>query len=243
MALSVSQTAALGGILKPGMRIASMGYPDLIAPIPDIPGLTYRDDSEAICKRHGLSPRQIPDAGSYFGLMGCKLDVYDIVRERGCEIICDLNNRLDPVLKAFNYDIVLDVGSVEHCFNIGQAMMNMAGMVKMGGYILHENPFNMPNHGFYNLNPTFFSDFYNANGFELLECKLVTKDGCSADVPLTKRFKYGEGECNVFAMARRTSIQSFVFPVQSKYAKLIPAAVDSGERAASERAMKEIVNG
>jgi len=240
MALSVSQTAALGGILKPGMRIASMGYPDLIAPIPDIPGLTYRDDSEAICKRHGLSPRQIPDAGSYFGLMGCKLDVYDIVRERGCEILCDLNERLDPALKAFNYDIVLDVGTAEHVFNIGQAMKNMSRMVKMGGYIIHENPFCMGNHGFYGLNPTFFADFYAVNGFELLECKLVNRQGDAYSVPPTKRFRAVGEEMNVFAMARRVVIQTFVWPVQSKYAGLIPAARDLGEPAASQM-VKEVV--
>ena len=237
MALSFSQTFALGGILKSGMRVASLGYPDLIAFVTDMAGLIYRDDSEAICKRHGIEYRQIPDAESYFILLGCKLDVYDIVKERGCEIICDLNE-LDCGFPQWNnpiisYDIVLDVGTVEHCFNIGQAIKNMAGMVKMGGYIIHENPFNCGNHGFYNLNPTFFADFYSANGFELIECKLVNRHGDSCAVPLTKRFIAVGEEMNVFAMARRTAMQAFVWPVQTKYAKLIPAAgVDRAKEAA-----------
>ena len=245
MALSVSQTVALHGLLKPGMKVASMGYPDIIMPFATIEHLfgscndiAFREDSEEICKRHGLKPSQrIPDAHSLFGLLGCELHVYDIVRERGCEIICDLNEPLD---RAFNYDIVLDVGTAEHVFNIGQAMKNMASMVKMGGYIIHENPFCMGNHGFYGLNPTFFADFYAVNGFELLECKLVNRQGDAYSVPPTKRFRAVGEEMNVFAMARRVVIQTFVWPVQSKYAGLIPAARDLGEPAASQM-VKEVV--
>ena len=234
MALSLSQTGALLMMMKPGMRVASMGYPDIIADVGDIPGLTYRADSAEICKRHGLSPRQIPDAEAYFALQGCKLTVYDIVRERGTEILCDLNHRLDPILKAFNYDIVLDVGTLEHCFQIGQALINMAGMVKMGGYIIHENPFNWGNHGFYNLNPTLFADFYAVNGFELLECRLVDRAGNSCDAPHTQRFVFMEKEVNVFALAQRKEVKSFVFPAQSKYAKLIPVAgVDRAKEVAN----------
>lgn len=220
MALSITQTFELQKIIKRKkwpLRIASLGYPDIIADVGAMPGLIYRDDSEAICKRHGLANTQIPDAHSFLGLLGCELHVYDIVRERGCEILCDLNERLDPKLKAYNYDIVLDVGTVEHCFNIAQAMVNMAGMVKMGGYIIHENPFSMGNHGFYNLNPTFFTDFYEANGFELEQCFLTSRNGDFAEAPRTKRFKWEGQELNVFALARRTAMQPFVWPCQTKY--------------------------
>jgi len=211
-----------------------MGYPDLIAPFhyfeemlgEKIHALEYRKDSAAICKRHGLQDIAIPDAESFFKLMGCELDVYDIVQERGCEILCDLNYPGHPkTIK--HYDIVLDVGTLEHCFNISQAIFNMAGLVKLTGVIIHENPHQMGNHGFYNLNPTFFADFYQANGFELLDCRLVTRNGDGAEVPWTKRFKSPPAECNVFAMARRLRLQSFVFPMQSKYVSVIQdAAVD-----------------
>lgn len=237
MALSLSQTAAVTKILKPGMRVASMGYPDLIAVmIDDWPELQYRKDSDAICKRHGLAYHPIPDAESWFSLMGAKLDVYDIVKERGCEIICDLNIE-SALFKTERYDVVLDVGTVEHCFNIANAIMNMADLVKEGGYIIHENPFSMGNHGFYNLNPTWYHDFYEANGFKLLNCHLTTRDGRVGEVPHTKRFRATSEEFNVFAMAQRTKIQSFVFPTQTKYQKLIAAAELPGERAADARAI------
>lgn len=233
MALSVLQTSALVGILKPGMKIASFGYPDIVAPLAAFePILGYREpeylpDSEAICRRHGIPPRKIPDAVSLFNIAGCELHVYDIVKERGVEILCDLNRQM---FTRPAYDLVLDVGTAEHCFNIGQALMNMAGMVKVGGYILHENPHSgWGNHGFYSLHPTLFNDFYTQNGFEMFGCALSTRDGRSSNVPPTNRFRNSE-ESNVFAMASRRTIQDFVFPVQSKYAKLIAAAGQSGDR-------------
>ena len=246
MALSISQTAALQKILKPGMRICSLGYPDIIAPIKYLPGLEYRADSEAICRRHGLPLRQIPDAESYFALLGCKLDVYDIVRERGCEIEIDLNYPV-PMMgwtgKHGIYDVVLDVGTAEHCFNIGQAIINMASLVKEGGYIIHENPHSgWGNHGFYSLHPTWYHDFYETNGFKLLNCHLVTRDGRIGDVPHTKRFQANGEELNIFALAQRVTIQPFTYPQQTKYATMVaaqaaPAAGDSGERAADARAI------
>ena len=245
MALGSYMTQELLKRLKPGARIAAMGYPDMVAPLDvleqytDVRSLEYRKDSEAICKRHGLAFRGIPDAHSFFKALGCELDVYDIVQERGCEILCDLNcpilwNELGEANHL--YDFVLDVGTIEHVFNIGQAAFNMAGLLKMGGIILHENPFNWGNHGFYNLNPTWYADFYGQEGFKLIDCKLIMRDGRVGDPPLTKRFKFLEGEANSFAIAERTRITAIEWPTQTKYRGLIPVA---GARAD----IKEAVNG
>ncbi len=230
--------------LEPGSRIASFGYPDMVAPLDvleefvEVRELEYRKDSEAICKRHGLNFRGIPDAHAFFRTMKCELDVYDVVRERGCEILCDLNEIGMGISYTRGgifecYEFVLDVGTIEHCFNVGLAAKNMAGMLKKGGVIFHENPFAMPNHGFYSLNPTFYTDFYEQNGFKVLDCKLILKDGRIGDVPRTQRFKYNEDcEANVFAIAERVEVKELVFPVQTKYKGLIPSPgsrADKGE--------------
>lgn len=251
MALSLSQTAALASILKPGMRVCSFGYPDVIAPahiIYEMLGkdktydLRFRKDSNEICKRHGLKERLIPDAHSMFEQLGCWLDVFDIVTERGCEIPCDLNHPFEETLNE-TYDVVLDVGTAEHVINIWQALVNMASVVKVGGRILHENPHSgWGNHGFYSLHPTLFADFYTANGFELLDCRLVDREGASWNVSHTKRFSTIGGDVNVFALARRIEVKSFVFPQQTKYKSLIPAAGVSGDAAAEQQRAKEKVN-
>lgn len=243
MALSISMTGAVGRLAKPGMRIASFGYPDIIAPITMIERilgdkmaqLEYRADSNAICKRHSLPQRKIPDAESFFRLLDCKLVVYDVVKERGCEVILDLNHRIDPILRAFNYDMALDVGTLEHCFNIAQAAINMAGMLKQGGYILHENPFNWGNHGLYGLNPTWYHDFYEANGFTVLECR-AAKDIHGTELPATGRFVFVDTEINLFTVAQRSQVRGFVYPTQTKYKKKLPVAGVPGEQ------LKEVEN-
>lgn len=248
MALSLSQTNALVRLLKPRMKIASFGYPDIIAPVTsmdfkiDWNELKIREDSEVICKRHGIQKKGIPDAHSFFGLLGCTLDVFDVTNERGCEIYRDLNLLGQEPFKSPSYDIVLDVGTAEHCFQIGQALINMAEMVKAGGWIIHENPANWGNHGFYNLNPTLFADFYDQNGFRVDELKLVSRDGRYVIPHPVHRFRYPNEEVNIFCIAQRIQEQILVYPIQTKYKSLIPAAGGSGERAASERA-KEIANG
>ena len=230
MALGTVMMAEACRFIKPGARVAAMGYPDIIAPmeaVRQIAGdadVTFRDDSEAICKRHGLEQRPIPDARSFFAALGAELHVFDVVAERGGEIIADLNY---PMKKRYlgEYDMVLDVGTLEHCFNIGQAALNMAGLLKVGGVILHENPFNWGNHGFYGLNPTWYADFYGQPGWALGLCSLLARDGTImvGAIPHTRRFVFTQLEVNVFATACRTGIAPIGFPVQTKYAKLIGA--------------------
>ena len=210
--------------LKPGGRVAAFGYPDMIAQPEQVESLLgekyeeleYHKDSANICGRHSINPgRPIPDTYSFYKLLGCELDVYDVVQERGNEILCDLNH---PFKAPHEYDMVLDPGTLEHCFNVGQAAFNMAGMVKKGGYIIHQNPFNCGNHGFYGLNPTWYADFYRENGFTLLDCRLCTSEKFWK-YPETKRFWFTEEECGIFAMAVREEIKDFTFPTQTKYRK------------------------
>ena len=229
MALTALTTSKLFPMIRPGHRVAAMGYPDMIAPPAMFAGLdiTYREDSEAICKRHGLPRREIPDARSVFKAMGAELDVFDIVQERGDEILCDLNEVGFGISYTRGgtsqcYDFVLDVGTLEHCFNIGQAAMNMAGLLVPDGVIFHGNPHNSGNHGFYGIQPTWYADFYGQDGFKLLYCVLQRR-GTDEELepPLTGRFSLGEPEVNIFTAARRTAILPINWPTQTKYKKLI----------------------
>ncbi len=232
MSINALMTFKLVGRLKkkPGARIAAMGYPDIVAPEQLINDLTiglvaplqYRDDSEAICTRHGIpAGRKIPDAASFFAAFGATMDVFDIVQERGGEILCDLNDPMDP-RHACQYDFVLDVGTLEHCFNIGQAARNMVSLLGAGGVIFHENPFNWGNHGFYGLCPTWYADFYGQAGFQLHDLRFLLRDG--KQIPLagaerTRRFNIAAGEVNCYAMAERTELLPITWPTQTKYKK------------------------
>jgi hypothetical protein len=230
MALSEVMLDLLWDKLRPGQAIASMGYPDIICPLGKVKErlgenaelLEYREDSKAICKRHGLANQKIPDSESLFELLGCTLDVFDIVQERGSEIVVDLNVPI-PANAREQFDFVLDVGTLEHCFNAPQALMNMASMAKVGGFVMHENPFNWGNHGFWNLNPTLFHDFYEDNGFEAVSCWLSPRGSSKIhQAPWTDRFQFtNNGEANLITVAKRLEVREFAFPTQTKYRKAL----------------------
>jgi hypothetical protein len=212
-------------LIEPGCRIAAFGYPDMIANPEQVEallkgreGLEYHKDSASICARHGKAPRPIPDTYSFFSLLGAKLDVFDVVIERGNEILCDLNYPMD---QKESYDIVLDPGTLEHCFNVAQAAFNMAGLLKKNGVIIHQNPFLAGNHGFYSFNPTWYADFYGQDGWKLLDCRICSNERVFQS-PLTDRFKFDSTiECGVFAMARREEVKELSFPTQTKYRKML----------------------
>ena len=207
-----------------------MGYPDILYPLEKIAEvlgenftrLKFRKEAAEIKKRHvlichrlGMDLEVFPDAESFFELLGASLDVYDITRERGGEIVLDLNQPF-PENSKEQYEHVLDVGTLEHCFNVAQAAYNAAGMVKVGGFIYHETPWNWGNHGFYSLHPTWFHDFYQANGFEVEDCRLMGKSGVSEPLGPNRFVLTGE-EVVLLTTAKRLESKPFVHPKQRKY--------------------------
>lgn len=218
------------------IRVLSAGYPDLLvdeATIGRLFGdsirqqLTFREDSEAIANWHRIArqgPAKIIESRHFFDLLGCDLDVIDVATIRGDEIIADLNYPVSDS-RLSEYDIVVDSGTCEHVFNAGQALINLASMVKLNGHIIQAAPFNSYNHGFYNFCPTLFHDFYSAtNGFQLSFLKgfsnLVAKP-VQFDVPLVKRFNNAPENSVLIAVATRKEIKSVKPVVQHKYQGMI----------------------
>lgn len=211
-------------------RIASLGYPDLLVPedyVRDTFGesiygqLEFHPDSASILRWHNAADRlnRVIEARHFFGLLGFELEVVDIVQARGNEILMDLNH---PCPQEFHgrYALVIDSGTCEHCFNIAQAAANLASMAAVGGYVIQGNPLNWFNHGFYNLNPTWYQDFYTANGFEieLLKCVSGTLfEPIVLDVPTAQRFWGIPENSNMLMMARKLRHQVPVWPTQTKY--------------------------
>lgn len=80
-----------------------------------------------------------------------------------------IHNLNEPVPLEYHerYDMVLDIGVMEHVFDIRQAVENMIKMLKKGGILLIHVPLvGWHNLCFYNLQPPFFFNVFNANGFE-----------------------------------------------------------------------------
>lgn len=213
-------------------KIISLGYPDiLVSPqyIKELWGkriydeLTFHPDSASIINWHGVASLtdKIIEAEHFFSLLGFDLDIVDITKARGNEIIIDLNNPCPQNLYQ-KYDLVIDAGTSEHCFNIAQAVKNIAIMVKKGGYIHHVNPINSFNHGFYNLNPTWYYDFYLDNGFIIHDMKLVYNGSVNPlgqNVSPYKRFINIPENSFLFSLIQRKEIKDIQWPIQYKYRK------------------------
>lgn len=205
-------------LLRPYLRdarVLSLGYPDLALPAEELESVL------------GVRVRELhpvthwPETVHVFEQLGCSLDTVDLAALRGPERIVDLN--LPAELG--QYDLVLDAGTLEHCFNIGQAFANALAAVRPGGRIFHTPPLSMVNHGFFNLCPTLFFDLYTQNGWEIEHLQALRDLGRGEPLPVehVKRCK-APPEAVLHVLARRTSDAPLTFPRQSKYMAMMAAA-------------------
>jgi hypothetical protein len=212
-------------------RIISFGYPDVLVPPEALQhllgkdaavNLEYRADSASIRAWHGIKADfPIADAKSLFEAMGFELEVMDLVEARGGEIIQDLNFPVPDSLHG-RYAAVIDGGTLEHCFNIGEAARNAASMCAVGGFVMHGNPLNMYNHGFYNLSPVWYHDFYKANAFDIEAALLVNGPIDAprvANSPLEQRFVGLPDNTVQIVVARRREMRELAWPTQGKYVR------------------------
>ena len=210
--------------------ICCLGYPDVLVSTEQAQQylgqeaaaqLAYRPDSASIIAWHALEAHldRVIDAQSLFDVMGMRLTVVDLVASRGGERIVDLNEPLPPDL-VDAFDIVLDAGTMEHCFNVGQAIRNIVAMAKVGGFVIHMNPMTMINHGFFNFSPTFYHDFYGQNGHQLIApiCGL-SANGIKVTyqkVDHTRRQSVSDSAM-VMSVVRKQNDSAPIWPMQSKY--------------------------
>lgn len=225
----------------------ALAYPDLVVPraaLVDVLGgalvdsLPERPDAPQIWAWHGIKgcPEPIFDSLAVFDRLGIDVEVIDVARARGVERIVDLNETLPDDLLA-RFDLVIDTGTCEHCFNVAMAFSNSCSAVAQGGFLVHAAPLNRFNHGFWNFSPTVYPDYFEDNGFRLHFMRGVTgalASGFKAyDVPPFGRFEAAP-ESALYVVAERVAVRSVVWPVQRKYRGMIPptpAATDSAATA------------
>jgi hypothetical protein len=77
----------------------------------------------------------------------------------------DLNNPID--LKR-QFSFIMNSGTLEHVFNIGQAFKTIHDHLAPGGLVFHAFPFTgWIEHGFYNINPTVIWDLAAINNYRI----------------------------------------------------------------------------
>jgi hypothetical protein len=208
MALNGTEVILLGHLARLQGRpdILSLGYPDLlISPafverfFPQLSGVKIptRSDSEVVARGHGRPPGTVfYDAFAFFEALGGKLTVIDFADLGHGEKVVDLNqplsqNRRDPQSWHNRFDIIIDPGTIEHCFNVATAMENIVSMLRASGFVFHQDAISFPNHGFFSLSPTFFVDFYASNGFEIAQPRcFITNAHRSSELMLWDLVKF-----------------------------------------------------
>jgi hypothetical protein len=214
MGLPISALHIIAPLVE-GSKVLSLGYPDIIATpehIEEIFGVTPIQFTER-GKSHGYE-FPLPESYSLFEKVGAELTCIDVVSSFGKETIVDLNHPHD----LGKFDLVIDPGTTEHCFNIAQALMNAAHAVRNEGRIFHINPMNAMNHGFFNICPTLMNDFYEQNGWNIEVIKAVPIR--PMEFSATRRF-FDSTEYNLYTLAQRLGEVEMKYPVQAKYYKRI----------------------
>jgi hypothetical protein len=200
-----------------GKKVLCLSYPDLVMPpgeVCEVLGIQVDEYTD-----HGAwhkVPYRLAETAAAFRKAGVEeLKFIDINASRGCESIVDLNVDDGLILGGW-YDLVIDPGTTEHCFNVGVAVRQAASAVAVGGVIVHTPPVSMVNHGFWNFNPTALYDFYSQNGWEILEMLLADGNEGFHKCPRTARFGCPP-ELSIYFAARRLSPAPLTWPTQSKY--------------------------
>lgn len=201
------------------VKVLCLGYPDLVVHENAL-GVDTKDLPKAadeVGAWHGWKG-PVYDTKAVFDKLGVEPTFIDIKEIRGGERVADLNEPLPEDLTGI-FDIVLDAGTLEHCFNIGQGFKNVVAACSPSALIIHVNPISQINHGFWNISPTAYRDFYSANGFGLLAPMILfgpLDNRRAQGVHFTNRIQVPPEATNVI-VAKRVAQVEFKWPTQFKY--------------------------
>jgi hypothetical protein len=148
------------------------------------------------------------------------------------DFVHDLNLPL-PSNFSKKFDFIYDGGTLEHIFNLPQVLCNLHLLLRDGGYIFHESPANnFVDHGFYQISPTLYFDYYTTNKYEVVNsmiCQVYKKKNKKYKVfeylPLKfETFSYGGWKnallCSIFVVRKNINSTSGHIPQQSRYQEL-----------------------
>lgn len=133
------------------------------------------DDLTVLNQRYGqallgLDSASQPWSEPLFQRLGAtNIESLDYSNYEGAALIHDMNAPWPDGAPPRQYDLVYDGGTLEHVFNLPQALLNAMQLVKVGGYFIGASPCDgWLGHGFHQLQPElFFRVFTAERGFKL----------------------------------------------------------------------------
>jgi SAM-dependent methyltransferase len=135
-----------------------------------------------------------------------------------------------PVQLDKQFDLIINIGTAEHVFNVYQFFKTAHDLAKPGGMMVHSCPFTgWTDHGFYTFQPTFFFDLARANQYEMLsflvgQIKPPLWLQVSGHDQIPKLLKAGQipKNAHINVVLRKPAQPSdFVVPMQGYYAGVL----------------------
>ena len=167
--LSVSQLAVYGNLQQVKNILSKFGLKKIIIP-------KGFDTKNKIKSWNGTKQENNTNIKTLLKLFGAKkTTICDFSSYESPDVTFDLNYKVknNHINK---YDLILDFGTLEHIFDVPQALENYVRMTKKNGHIIICTPCsNMIDHSFYMFSPTLFFDYFENNGFEIYKCFLKTR--------------------------------------------------------------------
>ena len=140
-------------------------------PIKELP--SGFDTASKIPSWKGTQYESNPNAQTVFTLLGAeRVYATDGSTYENPDFVINLNEPVD-VSYYERFDTIVDVGTLEHVFDIATALKNVVRMCRAGGSIILMNPSSGAiDHGFYQFSPTLYFDYFASNGFSVVSCYL-----------------------------------------------------------------------
>ncbi|MFK7938964.1 MAG: class I SAM-dependent methyltransferase [Roseovarius sp.] len=142
---------------------------------------TYKTHYEASLAEHGLSGNRfdfLQDDGFAETLMRKlgfgEIETMDFSTYEGATVIHDLNQLPAPELEN-QFDFIFDGGTIEHVFNVPNALEGIYRMLKPGGRFVSANGFSgWHNHGMYQFTPELVWTFWRrACNARVVDCRAL----------------------------------------------------------------------
>lgn len=179
------------------------------------------DPSECGFEANGHNPFEIAKL-IYADLFAPKRIVSVDIQGTSQSLKFDLNN---PIHVRGQFDVVMNHGTAEHIFNIGQVFKTMHERTNVGGLMIHEAPFTgWIDHGFYCLQPTLFFDLAAANSYRIermvieeIKTKVMVDVTCRDDVHLRHECRELPDNSMLFVAMTKTLDEPMKLPLQGYY--------------------------
>lgn len=209
-------------ILSNNIKVLCLGYPDLLVTkdelenlLPDLAQDIPKDRCEKEIQTWHKRTHEIYDPMYIFKRWNFDVTIFDAVAHRGIETIVNLNENID--VKYHNqYNLIIDTGTLEHCFNVGTAFKNMCNCCAKDGYIFTAAPLTKINHGYYNFCPILYRDGFSFNGFEIVEQNYIRRGEIVSSESILKN-KLLQTKVVNQVIAKKVSIKDWTWPIQGKY--------------------------